>query len=193
MRLRAIVSLSFILIFFFHAGVSKAYGNIPPKEREALIALYNSTGGDNWENNSGWKDAPLHTDGFAMPGTEKDWYGITCDSGNTMVLGIDFEFNKLTGIIPPELCNLSSLYMLNLGYNQLTGGIPPELGELGDLETLELLENPLTGNIPPELSKLSNLRKLNLSSNQLTGSILPELGDLSKLDTLKLADRKSVV
>lgn len=28
---------------------------IPATERAALIALYNSTDGDNWTNNSGWK------------------------------------------------------------------------------------------------------------------------------------------
>ncbi len=52
---------------------------IPAAERQALIDLYNSTNGASWTNNTGWKTAPLHTDGFAMPGTENTWFGVTTD------------------------------------------------------------------------------------------------------------------
>ena len=48
---------------------------VPSKKRAALIAFYNSTDGDNWPDNSGWKTPPLHSDGFAMPGTEGSWFG----------------------------------------------------------------------------------------------------------------------
>ena len=48
---------------------------VPSKERTALIAFYNNTDGDNWPDNSGWKTPPLHSDGFAMPGTEGSWFG----------------------------------------------------------------------------------------------------------------------
>ena len=33
-------------------------------DRDALISLYNATGGDSWSDNSGWKDAPTLADGF---------------------------------------------------------------------------------------------------------------------------------
>ena len=48
-----------------------AYSQVPQIEREALIALYNSTDGDNWTTNTGWNGAA---------GTECDWYGVTCTS-----------------------------------------------------------------------------------------------------------------
>ncbi len=54
-----------------------AYTPIPQIEREALIALYNDTDGNNWTDNSGWKAPPL-SDGFAMPGTECDWNEVGC-------------------------------------------------------------------------------------------------------------------
>jgi hypothetical protein len=57
-------------------------GVIPASERAALIALYNSTTGDSWSNNSGWKTPPLHTDGFAMPGTEGRWSGVVLSGDN---------------------------------------------------------------------------------------------------------------
>ncbi|UCH97180.1 MAG: hypothetical protein JSV88_10110, partial [Candidatus Aminicenantes bacterium] len=52
-----------ILLYFISPPVSAA---IPAHERAALKALYNSTNGDNWTNNNGWKTPPLDTDGFAM-------------------------------------------------------------------------------------------------------------------------------
>jgi len=78
----------------------------------------------NWLNKCGWKDAPLDADGFAMPGTENNWHGITCDTNNTRVLAINLDDNQLTGTIPSELGNLANLKALSLNNNQLCGRIP---------------------------------------------------------------------
>ncbi|MER2529260.1 MAG: hypothetical protein ABTR07_15155 [Candidatus Competibacter denitrificans] len=43
---------------------------IPLAERDALIALYNSTDGDNWTIKTNWNGAA---------GTECTWAGVTCD------------------------------------------------------------------------------------------------------------------
>jgi YD repeat-containing protein len=182
-------------------------------ERNALIDLYNSTSGDNWTNNSGWKDPPLHTDGFATPGSEGTWYGITLDNsgGEAHVTRIELGNNNLTGTIPNELSNLSQLKCLNFFSNQLSGSIPLELGNLSNLEILTLglnsfeqgpipawvvnldkLEilrldsNNLIGPIPNELGQLDFLISLNLANNSLSGEIPIELGDLSNLEYLYL-------
>ena len=49
-----------IFIFFFVIvsilfSSNRAIATISQTQREALIALYNSTDGDNWTNNDGWK------------------------------------------------------------------------------------------------------------------------------------------
>ena len=94
--------------------MSYADAQIPTVEREALIALYNSTDGVNWSTRTGWLGAV---------GTECTWFGVTCDLGHVNQLNlID---NQLNGGIPPELGNLSSLQMLGLGGDQLSGIIPP--------------------------------------------------------------------
>ena len=178
-------------------------------ERNALIDLYMSTNGDSWFNNDGWKEPPRDMDGFAMPGTENSWYGVTCNaSGNVIELILNennltgtipdligdltnlqrlyLNDNQLSGSIPPVLGNLNNLQDLHLGDNQLTGSIPPVLGNLNNLQILYLRLNQLSGSIPPELGNLNNLQILSLRLNQLSGSIPPELGNLNNLQNLYL-------
>ena len=144
-------------------------------QQAVLTALYESTGGPDWFDSSNWgTDQPL-----------RDWHGITVDDGGR-VTDLDLSRNGLTGPIPPELGNLTSLESLNLGWNGFTGPIPPELGNLTHLGSLSLYSNDLTGPIPPELGNLTSLRVLNLSSNDLTGPIPPELSDLKSLRELLL-------
>jgi hypothetical protein len=69
-----------------------------------------------------------------------------------------------------------------LVYNHLTGVIPAELGNLTSLEELYLHDNHLTGTIPAELGNLTNLDILLLDSNQLTGPIPTELMNLANLE-----------
>ena len=78
--------------------VSFAHAQIPTAERDALIALYNSTDGANWGNNTNWLGAM---------GTECTWNGVTCDGGHVQQLGL--AHNELSGSIPAELENLSAL------------------------------------------------------------------------------------
>ena len=106
--------------------------------------------------------------------------------------------NQLTGSIPSELGNLTSLTELWLGSNRLTGAIPTELSKpcqpRGAVSFLEQAMGPetssyeggMTGPIPSELSNLANLTRLYLSGNQLTGAIPTELGNLSSLTNLSL-------
>ena len=149
-----------------------------------MMALYNATNGDSWFNNTGWKTPPLAADGFALPGTECGWAGVTCTGD--VVTQLDMSSNLLSGNIPPELGGLSNMTILDLADNLLTGGIPSELGGLSNLESLDLGDNQLNGIVPPALGSLVNLEVLRLRNNQLNGSIPPELGDLSSLISLYL-------
>ncbi len=158
----------------------------PLSERDALIALYKSTRGDSWLNNSGWKTPPLHSDGFAQPGTENTWFGVTCDPQNTTVTSIKLTNNNLTGPIPRQLGNLRNLQRLLLGNNQLIGPIPIELGQLVNLQDLWLGGNHLTGTIPAQLKNLSKLLRLWLFDNHLEGPIPRALGNLTSLTLLNL-------
>ena len=73
--------------------------------------------------------------------------------------------NQLTGPIPAELRNLSSLETLNLEFNLLSSPIPTQLGNLNILRWLLLNNNQLSGGIPAELGNLSSLERLHLGNN----------------------------
>ena len=173
-----------ILFFLLLPGVILA--DIPAVEREALIALYNATGGDNWERNDNWKTGGV----FSPPGSECGWYGIRCDANHSTVIRIDLSWNNLQGTIPREIGNLNNLESLSLRFSPLTGSIPPEIGNLANLTHLNLSFNELTGTIPPEIGDLTNLRTLTFWGNQLTGTIPPELGNLSNIETLQLCSNQ---
>lgn len=144
-----------------------------------LVALYESTGGDQWENRTNWLSKNVHhCDG---------WHGVICTGDDVRrVVMLNLPANRLCGDIPPELGNLSRVRAINLAANRLSGGIPPELGRLSRLQSLSLAANPLHGSIPPELGRLSNLEYLNLAGSQLSGKIPAELGKLSNLRALYL-------
>lgn len=148
---------------------------IPQTECLALVALYNSTDGPNWDDNTNW----------LATSTPCDWYGIDCFGGSVLNLGLNT--NQLNGSIPPEIGNLTNLTYLGLGDNQLSGSIPPELGNLSNLHGIHLFDNQLTGPIPHQLGNLANLEGIQAIGNQLSGPIPPELGNLSKLKRLNLA------
>ncbi len=143
-----------------------------------LVALYNSTQGAGWYNNTNWlTTAPL-----------SNWYGVTVLAGRVTQLSL--AGNNLTGTIIIQLGSLTNLVWLDLSFNNLSGSLPLQLDSLVNLQSLSLSHNQLTGNIPIQLGSLANLQKFIAGYNQLSGSIPTQLGNLLKLTTLDLSNNK---
>jgi hypothetical protein len=173
--------LLILILFFISVLISSiSFAAIPPSERTALIALYTSTGGDNWTHKTGWKVG----EDFAPSGTEGTWYGITVSSNS--VTSISLAENNLGGSIPAELRYLPNLLNLYLNVNNLSGSIPSEVGYLTKLKKLYLNSNKLSGSIPITIASITNLEELQLGSNALTGSIPAEICNLKSLKYLYL-------
>ena len=100
-------------------------------DREALVAFYNATDGENWNSSDNWlSDAPLG-----------EWEGVyTNEDGR--VGRMELVRYGLSGEIPPELGSLSNLRELHLRGNELSGEIPAGLGSLSNLEILDLAATP---------------------------------------------------
>lgn len=160
---------------------------IQTNERNALIALYNSTNGDGWSDSSNWKKSATE---FNDPGTENTWYGVTVETrdGGDHVTRIDLEDNNLIGTIPSEIGDLPFLEYLDLSWNYLYGPIPDQLGNLTNLRHLDLNTNEYLewGNPSFWLSPLTDLRTLNLEWCYLGGVFPLELEYLTELYYLSL-------
>ena len=94
--------------------------------------------------------------------------------------------NALTGTIPWQLSNCTSLTALQLEKNQLSGNIPWQLGNLKSLQNFFLWGNLVSGTIPSSFGNCTELYVLDLSRNRLTGSIPEEIFGLKKLSKLLL-------
>ena len=148
-------------------------------DRAALVALYNSTGGANWTDSTNWlSDRPLD-----------EWQGVSTDDAGR-VTEINLQENNLTGQIPFEVGNLSSLIILDMDSNRLSGSMPSALGNLANLQKFDLSDNELDGPVPSQMGNLANLRILNLHTNQVSGEIPSELGRLSNLEELLLLENQ---
>ncbi|WP_298320825.1 immunoglobulin domain-containing protein [uncultured Aquimarina sp.] len=142
---------------------------VSESEKQALIDLYNSTDGPNWTNNSNWlTDAPVC-----------DWYGVTVIEGKVTELYL--YNNKLSGVLPLTINQLSNLTRLALAVNRLSGNIPEELGELKELYYLHLGMNLFSGEIPAKLYQLQNLTDITLANNELSGLVSSQIGNLINL------------
>lgn len=151
-------------------------------QREALIAFYKATGGDNWTRHDNWcSDKPL-----------SEWYGITLSDERDAPLApgyvkqILLPLNNLRGSIPEEISLLTGLKSIELGNidydlggtenNVLTGELPQSMTQLRNLTYLGVQSNQLSGRVPDLASSCPNLKSLDLQDNLFTGP-LPEYGN----------------
>eukprot|EP00257_Ricinus_communis_P018068 XP_015576670.1 probable LRR receptor-like serine/threonine-protein kinase RFK1 [Ricinus communis] len=100
---------------------------------------------------------------------------------------IDFAYNFLNGSLPREWASLRLTYISVL-VNRLSGEIPKELGNITTLRYLSLEANHFSGVVPSELGKLINLKTLMLSSNQFTGNLPVSFAGLINLTDLRIND-----
>ncbi|MEN8220436.1 MAG: Calx-beta domain-containing protein [Pseudomonadota bacterium] len=119
----------------------KKVTDIPKKECKTLVAFYDSTDGDNWEDNTGWK----------ATNSPCNWYGVNCRGGKVTELALGN--NNLKGTITKKLNKLKSLKTLQLNDNKLTGKIPKTLMKLNKLKELDINDNCLKTKVSKKLKK----------------------------------------
>lgn len=111
-------------------------------DRTALMALYNALGGAGWTYQENWgSDKPL-----------SQWYGVQVEDNRVTRLYLDY--NNLTGEIPSEIGNLTSLKSLYISSNNIGGVLPASIGNLNNLETIYFYDNNLSGDIPAGITAL---------------------------------------
>ena len=166
---------SFItIIFILFCLLSVSYAEIPFSEKEALIDIFNKTGGDQWIKSETWKQEPDHV---------CSWEGVGCNPEQTHVIQLDLSFKGVTGNIPSSIANLSFLESLIFNDNKIES-LPNEIEQLQNVKQINMGQNKLH-EFPAGIVKLVNLTSLDLGLNQLEH--LPiEIENLTHLVYLKL-------
>lgn len=154
-----------------------AYRDTPTNQddKAAIVALYQSTNGPKWANNTGWMKGD--------PCTYPYWFGIYCLNGR--VLEINLVYNQLSGPLPSALERASALQVIRLYSNMITGEIPPGLFTLKSLQVLDVNTNQITGTLPSRVD-LANLTELILYGNNIKGAF-PNTFHAPKLQLLEIS------
>jgi hypothetical protein len=146
-------------------------------QRYVLCTLYYATNGDGWT--MPFLDGTLH---------ECDWTGVYCHQDGDIVHIVDLPAINLVGSLPEELIYLEHLEGLILSGNSLTGTLPSQLFELSSLLVFFDLSNNLLAGELPDVWDAPNLSSLDLHSNQFLRSFPAQLLELTSLVYLDLAD-----
>lgn len=149
-----------------------------PNDLAALKALYNSTNGPKWNNNTGWMKGD--------PCTEPYWFGVYCINGR--VLQINLVYNGLSGPLPAALAKADALQVLRLYSNLISGSIPEEFFSMQSLQVFDVNTNLITGNLPSEIS-IKSLQQFSAYGNQMTGKF-PNSFDTPQLKILELSSNQ---
>ncbi|CAL0326493.1 unnamed protein product [Lupinus luteus] len=111
---------------------------------------------------------------------------LLCDGIALCRIYISLLGNRLTGPIPVELANITTLERLVLQFNQFNGTLPPELGNLARIEMLHLSSNNFTGELPKTYARLTSLTEFRISDNQFSGSIPDFIQKWTNLEILAI-------
>ncbi|XP_071723567.1 phytosulfokine receptor 1-like [Rutidosis leptorrhynchoides] len=89
--------------------------------------------------------------------------------------------NRLSGIVPPLIFNISSITAFDVGVNELHGRLPVGIGTtLPNLQFFSVGYNQFTGSIPLTICNLSSAELLQFSVSQFSGNV-PFVGNLKHL------------
>ncbi len=185
-----------------------AQSEIPVSECNALVELYHSLDGDNW-NSTLTSDSEqwLLTD--SQP---SDWRGVIVTNNHVSELVLAWDnhagvlpnnFNEYpelevfmfanapltSGDIPSSLFDLQNLREVIIASNGIGGELPTNLTNATTLERIWIHSNSnLSGKLPSGWSQLSALRDLELGHNNFIGDIEMTFRDMPLLEHIVLRD-----
>ena len=191
---------------------------VQANDKSALLALYQATGGNNWNNNDGWKHANDNIDSTSDHADICEWYGIQCWDGNSdgddtggRVRIIELNGNNLQGTVPANIFSMQYLHTIKVARNP---GVVLPLSNIGDSTQMRHLDISQTatvnfdgldqasehfaymvadglqlgGTLPTQLLNLTGLKLLSLAECELIGNVPSELGTLTQMYELYLYD-----
>ncbi|KAB1200717.1 Receptor protein kinase CLAVATA1 [Morella rubra] len=177
--------------------------NCPSSDLEVLLKLKSALVGPKGLGLEDWSDS-------SSPTAHCSFSGVSCDE-DSRIVSLNLSYIPLYGFIPPDIgllntlvnltvaganitgtlplqmTNLTSLKVLNISNNLFTGDFPGGiiLG-MTQLEILDTYNNNFSGPLPTEVVRLKNLKHLSLGGNYFTGPIPESYSEIQSLEYLGL-------
>lgn len=160
-RLRILVGIA-VAGAMVVGDVGGARASYLEEQSSGLEALFNATGGEQWVNPTGWRDASLDI---------CNWYGVACDSSGQNVTDLSLAGNGLAGNLTEAvgLFGVLSLVSVDLSDNDLVGPVAPGFGLMPNLVVLDLSRNNLSSIPAGWGEEASSLQHLSLQQNNISG------------------------
>ncbi|XP_018730858.2 probable LRR receptor-like serine/threonine-protein kinase At3g47570 [Eucalyptus grandis] len=169
--------LYILVLIYIRLCPSMARARDADTDREALAA-FKSAISDPRNALASWNLGTSHC----------NWTGVSCTKdGEMRVNSLILADLGLTGILPSQLSNLSSLQYLDLHQNSFSGEIPSSFGRLTALRRIILYNNSISGLIPASLSQCRSLEEISFAFNNISGKLPAELGSLTELKILDVS------
>ncbi|XP_059278964.1 receptor protein kinase CLAVATA1 [Lycium ferocissimum] len=169
-------SFLFLHFFFFFSFTINANSDLNTllKLKESMVAP-GISGLLDWNNNS-----------TNTPFVHCTFSGVTCNN-NSRVISLNISNVPLFGTIPPEIGLLDKLENLILFGDNITGTLPLEMSQLSSVKYVNISYNNFSGPFPGEiLLGLIQLESFDIYNNNFTGELPTEFVKLKKLETLHL-------
>ncbi|KAL8213944.1 hypothetical protein R6Q57_003393 [Mikania cordata] len=177
------LSIKSIIIFFITSTVStistdvdlllnRIKPSIEGKSNNLLLNSWNTSvplcqwRGLKWVFSDG---SPLTCSEISSP----QWSNLTLSEDPSVhLLSLQLPSANLSGTLPPELGEFSTLQSLYLSVNSISGHIPFEIGYSSSLSDIDLGDNLLTGSVPASIWNLCDrLISIRVHGNLLSGPI----------------------
>jgi len=176
--------------------------------RDALSALYESTGGSGWKKSDNWLDLNMPVESWSgvkklinVNTTEVTWQVLLVRNNlvgtipfdewifpNLEIFGVQGN-SGLTGTISENISTLTSLKSLILRDTGITGPLPNGFYSLSSLEIADLKSVDMTGAaLSPDWGSLTSLKELHLQGTGISGGVPDHLFDMTNLEVLNLSN-----
>ncbi|KAL8242044.1 hypothetical protein R6Q59_012346 [Mikania micrantha] len=182
----------FFLMYFYFSDANSDFDALM-KLKASMIAS-NSSGLDDWNFGSShclfsgvscdenFRVTALTVSYVPMFGVIPPEIGIL-----NKLVNLTLVSDNLTGKLPMEMSNLTSIRFINISANSFFGEFPGEIvAEMSELEAFDIYNNNFTGRLPVEIVKLKNLKILYLGGNFFSGEIPEIYSEFQSLQTLGL-------
>jgi hypothetical protein len=127
-----------------------------------------------------WASTNLVAEGGAKAGAQLTATGLRS------LVRFNISNNQISGEIPTEIVNTTTLQEFSAADNQLRGALPSSLGTLTNLRVLDVARNFLIGQIPSSVRDLRLAERFVVSRNSLSGVIPVEITQMVSVRELAL-------